>query len=233
MKESLKASVSNLFRIKRSHFSLNARHPEHHETSPVVQKMSRKAQHNSLLQNDAVLQDDGHGKAISQVMNSTLPSQLTTQLHQVWQNPIYFLAFGFGTGLINPAPGTWGTLAGVLVYVLIAHCSPLIYLTLTVAAFIAGSFWCHRVARELGVHDYSGIVWDEVVGYLLTMYSVPFHLSWIILGFLLFRVFDIWKPQPIGWIDRRVKGGLGIMLDDVLAAIPAWLILQILIWIFE
>ena len=79
------------------------------------------------------------------------------------------------------------------------------------------------------VHDYSGIVWDEVVGYMLTMFLVPLNIVWMIVGFLLFRLFDIWKPQPIGYVDKHVKGGLGIMLDDVLAAIPAWAILQLLI----
>ena len=153
--------------------------------------------------------------------------------HRVWQDPIYFLAFGFGTGLFRRAPGTWGTLAGVMVYLTIAHLSLPIYIFFTLLAFFIGVFLCDKVSRGLQVHDYPGIVWDEVVGYLLTMTGVPLRLSWMVWGFLLFRLFDIWKPAPIGFIDKRVRGGLGIMLDDVIAAIPAWFILHLFIWIFE
>lgn len=149
---------------------------------------------------------------------------------KVWQNPMYFIAFGFGSGLMPIAPGTWGTLAAMPIYLLLAHTSWEIYLTLTCAAFFLGVFICDKISSELGVHDYSGIVWDEVVGYLLTMFLAPVNIWWMIIGFFLFRLFDIWKPQPIGLIDARVKGGLGIMLDDVLAAVPAWTILQLLIW---
>jgi phosphatidylglycerophosphatase A len=151
---------------------------------------------------------------------------------KVWQDPIYFIAFGFGTGLMPFAPGTWGTLAAIPLYLLLAGLPLPLYLSLTVLAFFLGVWVSERVSKELGVHDYSGIVWDEVVGYLLTMTLVPVGLFWMIAGFLLFRLFDIWKPQPIGWVDERVKGGLGVMLDDVLAAIPAWLILQLLVWSF-
>jgi len=148
---------------------------------------------------------------------------------KVWQNPIYFIAFGFGSGLMPIAPGTWGTLAAIPIYLLIANSSWWLYLLLTLAAFIFGVYVCDKVSTEMKVHDYSGIVWDEVVGYMLTMFLVPLNLAWMIIGFLLFRLFDIWKPQPIGFVDKHVKGGLGIMLDDVLAAIPAWAILQLLI----
>lgn len=152
--------------------------------------------------------------------------------NKVWQDPIYFIAFGFGSGLMPLAPGTWGTLAAIPVYLLIAGLAPWFYLSFTLIAFLLGVWVCDKVSRELGVHDYSGIVWDEVVGFLLTMTVVPVGLVWIVIGFILFRIFDIWKPQPIRTIDRYVRGGLGVMLDDVLAAIPAWLILQLLVWIF-
>lgn len=172
-------------------------------------------------------------KTVSSDSSTLHPHDIVLERQKVWRDPVYFFVFGFGTGLFKRAPGTWGTLAGVLVYLLIAKCSPTVYLILVMLAFIAGVWGCERVSRGLKVHDYSGIVWDEVVGYLLTMYAVPVHVSWTILGFVLFRVFDIWKPQPIGWIDQRVKGGLGIMLDDVVAAVPAWFILHVLVWIFE
>ena len=151
---------------------------------------------------------------------------------KVWQDPYYFIAFGFGSGLMPIAPGTWGTLAAMPIYLLISGLSWGAYLILTVAAFILGVAVCDRVSSELGLHDYSGIVWDEVVGYLLTMFLAPISLSWMVIGFFLFRIFDIWKPQPIRFVDQHVNGGLGIMLDDVMAAVPAWIIMQLLIWGF-
>lgn len=151
---------------------------------------------------------------------------------KVWRDPAYFIAFGFGSGLMPIAPGTWGTLVAIPLYLLLAKLPLVIYLLITLAAFFLGIWVSEKVSHELGEHDYSGIVWDEVVGYLLTMTMAPVGLFWMIAGFLLFRLFDIWKPQPIRLIDEQVKGGLGIMLDDVLAALPAWLILQLLAWGF-
>ncbi|MBA2653171.1 MAG: phosphatidylglycerophosphatase A [Tatlockia sp.] len=151
---------------------------------------------------------------------------------KVWQDPAYFIAFGFGSGLMPIAPGTWGTIAAIPLYLLLVNLPLWIYLSFTLVAFILGVWVSTKVSRELGAHDYSGIVWDEVVGYLITMVMVPVGWGWMIVGFFLFRLFDIWKPQPIRLVDQKVKGGLGIMLDDVIAAIPAWLILQLLAWGF-
>lgn len=148
---------------------------------------------------------------------------------RVWQDPKYFIAFGFGSGLMPFAPGTWGTLAAIPLYLLLKDSSSLIYISAVFIAFVLGVWVSESVSQDLGEHDYAGIVWDEVVGYLLTMFLVPIALHWMILGFLLFRFFDILKPWPIRFIDKKVQGGLGIMLDDVLAAIPAWIILQLLI----
>lgn len=149
---------------------------------------------------------------------------------RVFQDPVYFIAFGFGTGLLPIAPGTWGTLAAIPLYLLLLKAHWAVYLFLTFVLFILGVWVSDKVSNDLGVHDHSGIVWDEVVGYLLTMFLAPTGFWWIVLGFILFRIFDVWKPQPIRAIDKHVKGGFGIMLDDVLAAIPAWLIMQILVW---
>ena len=146
--------------------------------------------------------------------------------HKVWRNPWHFIAFGFGSGLMPFAPGTWGTLAAIPLYWLLSSLSLPTYLIVTIFAFILGVVAADRVSREMRVHDFGGIVWDEVVGYLLTMTMMPFNWYWAIVGFLLFRLFDIWKPAPIRYIDRQVQGGLGIMLDDVLAALYAWLVLQ-------
>lgn len=150
----------------------------------------------------------------------------------VWQDPFYFLAFGFGSGLMPKAPGTWGTLAAFPLYLLLAHFAPVPYLIITVLTFILGVWICEKVSKDMGVHDYKGIVWDEIVGYLMTMFMAPQGLSWMICGFVLFRIFDIWKPQPIRYADEKVHGGLGIMLDDALAAVPAWIIMQGLVWSF-
>ncbi|KTD53058.1 phosphatidylglycerophosphatase A [Legionella quinlivanii] len=152
---------------------------------------------------------------------------------KVWQDPAYFIAFGFGSGLAPVAPGTWGTLAAFPIYLLMSTLSLPLYLLITLVFFILGVYVSNRVSADLGEHDYSGIVWDEVVGFLLTMALVPSKLAWMIIGFLLFRLFDIWKPWPITIADEKIKGGFGIMFDDVLAAVPAWIILQLLIWSFS
>lgn len=151
---------------------------------------------------------------------------------RVWQDPVYYIAFGFGSGLMPFAPGTWGTLAAIPLYLLLWNCPWHSYLFITLISFLLGVWVSDKVTKDLGVHDYKGIVWDEVVGYLLTMFLAPKGLIWIVLGFILFRIFDIWKPQPIGYVDDKVHGGLGIMLDDVLAAVPAWIIMQLLAWSF-
>ena len=149
---------------------------------------------------------------------------------KVFQDPHYFTAFGFGSGLLAPAPGTWGTLAAIPLYLLMTDLSAYSYMTICILAFAYGCWACHKVSTELQVHDYKGIVWDEVVGYWLTMFLIPYSISALVLGFFLFRFFDILKPPPIRWIDKHVHGGIGIMLDDVLAAVPAWLILYLLTW---
>lgn len=159
----------------------------------------------------------------------TTEKQLT---HLVWRNPTYFIAFGFGSGLMPVAPGTWGTFAAIPVYLLLSGLHWGGYALLTMLAFAIGVWVSEIVTRDLGIQDYKGIVWDEVVGYLMTMFLVPISLGWMATGFIVFRVFDIWKPYPISVIDEKVPGGLGVMLDDVGAAIPAWVVLQLLYWVF-
>ncbi len=144
------------------------------------------------------------------------------------RNPVHLLALGFGSGLAPVAPGTVGTVVGVLLYLPLASLDTLPYVLVVVAATIAGIWLCEFTARDLGTHDHPSIVWDEIAGFLVTMVGAPSGWQWMILGFLLFRLFDIWKPWPIRPIDRRVKGGLGIMLDDILAGIFAALCLQLL-----
>jgi phosphatidylglycerophosphatase A len=145
---------------------------------------------------------------------------------QLLKNPIHLLAFGFGSGLAPKAPGTFGTLLAVLLYLPLATLSLWAYVAVVVFASIVGVYLCDRTAKDLGVHDHPGIVWDEFAGFWLTMIAIPATWEWILAGFILFRIFDIWKPWPIGWCDKRVDGGFGIMVDDLLAGLYSWLILM-------
>jgi len=149
----------------------------------------------------------------------------------VWHNPIHFLAFGFGSGAMPFAPGTFGTLAALPVYLLMQPLNLWAYLVVVLVMLLVGIWLCHVTSRDLGVHDHAGIVWDEIVGYLITMIAAPSGWQWIVAGFVLFRFFDIIKPWPIGWVDRRIHGGMGIMLDDVLAGVLAWVVLQGGAWV--
>ena len=143
-----------------------------------------------------------------------------------WRDPVHLLAFGLGAGAAPLAPGTFGTLAALPLYLLLQPLALAEYLAATALVFAAGVAICRKTSRDLGVHDHPGIVWDEILGYLVTMAAAPAGWLWMLVGFVLFRLFDILKPWPIGWADRRVAGGLGIMLDDLLAGAYAWLCLQ-------
>lgn len=136
-----------------------------------------------------------------------------------------FLAFGFGSGLIPRAPGTWGTLVAVPWLLLLDGLHWVLFWPVLGGLFALGVAICNRVGTRLGVDDYGGIVWDEMVGFWLTMAFVPVTWYWVLLGFVLFRAFDILKPWPIREIDGRLSGGLGVMLDDVLAALYAGVLL--------
>jgi phosphatidylglycerophosphatase A len=144
------------------------------------------------------------------------------------RNPLHLLAFGFGSGLLPRAPGTYGTLVGVVIYLPLQGLALPLYSGLILAGFLAGVWICGATSRDLGVHDHSGIVWDEIIGYLLTMVLAPAGWIWALLGFLLFRFFDILKPWPIRWFDQRVPGGFGIMFDDALAGLYAGLVMQLI-----
>ena len=142
------------------------------------------------------------------------------------------MAFGFGSGLSPKAPGTFGTLAAIPFYYLLCPLPSTIYIAVVIVTFIAGVVICNVASQRLQVHDHGGIVWDEMVGYWLTMFLAPPQWWWIIVGFVLFRLFDIWKPWPIKVADKKISGGFGIMVDDVLAAVYAFVVLQLIAWIF-
>jgi phosphatidylglycerophosphatase A len=146
---------------------------------------------------------------------------------KVLSSPVHFLAFGFGSGLAPFAPGTFGTLAAIPLYLLMQSLSLPLYLLITAIVCLVGIWICGKSSELLGVHDHSGIVWDEFAGYFVTMIAAPAGWVWIIFGFALFRLFDIWKPWPISVLDKQVHGGLGIMVDDILAGIFSFAILQL------
>jgi phosphatidylglycerophosphatase A len=141
--------------------------------------------------------------------------------------PVHLLAFGLGTGCSPRAPGTMGTLLAVALYLPLSLLPLWAYLAVVAAVIAFGVWLCGRASRDLGVHDHPGIVWDEIAGFLLAMTAAPPGLLWVLVGFALFRLFDIWKPWPIGWLDQRIGGGLGIMLDDVVAGLFALACLQV------
>lgn len=153
----------------------------------------------------------------------------------VLSSPLQLIAFGGGTGLSPWAPGTAGTLVGILLWLLLSGLPVFAYAIVTLLLFLFGCWVCGRSAKLLGVHDHPGIVFDEIVAYLLAAMPLLPALQWregapwwwLLAAFVLFRLFDIIKPPPIRWFDRNVHGGLGIMLDDILAAIPVAVILMI------
>ena len=137
------------------------------------------------------------------------------------REPVHLLALGFGAGLAPVAPGTFGSLVGLAFALALAPLGwPALALATGIAA-VAGIWICGESARRLGVHDHPSIVWDEVAGMMLTMLAAPKAWWGVVLAFVLFRLFDVWKPWPIREIDHGMRGGAGIMLDDILAALMA------------
>ena len=130
-----------------------------------------------------------------------------------------FIALGFGSGMAPIAPGTFGTIVAIPLYLLIQDLALPIYLGIVAVTLVIGIWACQVYSDMLGVHDHNSIVWDEVVGYLITMVLAPPGWQWLLIGFIAFRFFDIAKPWPINLLDKHVKGGFGIMVDDVLAGV--------------
>ena len=139
----------------------------------------------------------------------------------ILSRPAYFIAFGFGSGLSPFAPGTAGTLAAFPIYglLVLATLNPTAYFALIAGLFLIGVWASHETGRALGIADYGGIVWDEIVAFLAILYFTPPTWDWFIAAFFIFRLFDVWKPFPIRYFDTHIKNGFGVMFDDALAAV--------------
>jgi phosphatidylglycerophosphatase A len=154
-------------------------------------------------------------------------------VREVLTDPVHILAFGFGTGLSPVAPGTVGSLLGVALAWLTLDLGLNAQIGIALVMLVAGIWLCGESARRLGIHDHGGIVWDEIVGMYAVLIFTPFALYPWILAFGLFRAFDIVKPWPIRDLDHRMKGGAGIMLDDLVAALYTALLLAFLGWLIN
>lgn len=159
--------------------------------------------------------------------NTTPPSLKLLMTH-----PAHFFALGFGTGLAKQAPGTFGTLMGLPLFLCISVCSLTCQLVIIAAFFSLGIYFCHKTGEALGVADHGSIVWDEIVAMMLVLTATPMDAMWWGVAFVLFRFFDIWKPAPIRQCDAAIKGGLGVMLDDILAAFYSIICLKGLLWLY-
>lgn len=137
----------------------------------------------------------------------------------LFSHPAYLLAFGFGSGLARKAPGTFGTLVAFPMYWYLApRLTDAVFLLVLIWSFAIGVWVCDKTGKALGVPDHGGIVWDEIAAFMLVLFFTPPGWQWSLLAFVLFRFFDIVKPQPIGYFDSNWHGGLGVMFDDLLAA---------------
>ena len=148
-------------------------------------------------------------------------------------NPLHCLSLGFGCGLSPIAPGTIGTLPGVIIYLLIMDLNVLFYLAITLAIIGIGIAVSEYTSEALGGGDHRAIVIDEIAGFLIACISLPASWLYLLLAFILFRIFDITKPWPISFADRHIKGGAGIVGDDLLAGIYTLLCIQILVFVIS
>lgn len=155
-------------------------------------------------------------------------SQAKPDWHFLLSHPAHALALDFGVGLLPQAPGTFGTLLAFPLYWLLEpRLGAYAFLALIGLLFLLGIWACGRAGRAIGIPDHGGIVWDETVAFLLVLFFTPKSLLWQGFAFLLFRLFDVVKPPPIGYLDATMKNGLGVMLDDLIAALYALICLAI------
>ncbi len=152
--------------------------------------------------------------------------------HGINDRIVLFLATGFCSGHAPKAPGTVGTAVAFLPYLLMQRLSTWLYVSVVIVCILIGIYLCNRADQLLQSHDNKAIVWDEFCGLWIALFMIPAGWYWLVIGFLLFRLFDILKPFPISWLDKNLKGGVGVMLDDVVAGLLTLLCIQgALIWI--
>ncbi len=150
----------------------------------------------------------------------------------VWAHPIHYLSCGLGSGLLPRMPGTWGSLIAIPFFYVFHTLSWWQYAILLLVTFTIGVFLCDFSEKAFQKKDHSSIVWDEMVGMWITLYLAPFRLDALIVGFILFRAFDIFKPWPICWLQKNLPGGLGVMVDDAAAGVLSWALLQLWLFLF-
>lgn len=158
-----------------------------------------------------------------------LPAQKVTQPvpDKVWTDPLYFIGFGLGSGAMPIAPGTFGTLFAIPIYLMLRPL-PLTAYLFVVLVFCIFSMWvCEKLSQEIKIHDHPGMSIDEFAGFLVAMINAPLGWGWVLSGFILFRIFDILKPYPISWMDKNIHGGVGMVLDDIAAGFVSFLLLQL------
>jgi len=159
-----------------------------------------------------------------------LHKQISPNLTFLLSHPAHFLSLGFGSGLAKKAPGTFGTLVAFPLYIMIADYAVLTQLEIIIALFLLGIWTSDFTGKALGASDHGSIVFDEIVAMMLVLSFVQQNNIQYSIAFLLFRLFDIWKPFPIRQCDANIKGGLGVMFDDILAAIYAIISIKVLTW---
>ena len=156
----------------------------------------------------------------------------TITIEKVWRKLDYFLAFGYGLGKIPCAPGTFGTLGCIPIYLLIVNFNVSSYFIIVLLLFVYGLHLCKVAEQYTGFKDDPAIVWDEIVGMLLVLGVVPMQVFWLGVAFVLFRLFDIVKPWPINLVEKIKYSGLSIMLDDIIAGLYSIIVIKLLQLIF-
>jgi phosphatidylglycerophosphatase A len=159
-----------------------------------------------------------------------LPNTIQPDWKFLLSHPAHFLSLGFGTGLAKKAPGTFGTLVAFPLYYLMAEYDFFTELGIIAVLFLLGIWLCDFTSKALGVSDHGSIVWDEIVAMMLVLTFLPHCYINYSVAFILFRVFDIWKPFPIRQCDAKIKGGVGVMFDDILAAVYTIISVKVLTW---
>lgn len=154
----------------------------------------------------------------------------TISLDSIWTNPVHFVACGFGIGAIPYCPGTFGTVIGIPLVIVLSHYSVLSYFVVCFILFCVGIYLCGRTNHDFGTTDHPAAVFDEIATFPVVMIGIPTHWFFLLVGFFLFRFFDIVKPWPIRWVDKNIHNGFGVMFDDLLAAIFSSIILHAVLY---